>query len=478
MGNDELTRNALPPVHWQGRWMGPQELDARVGAAIAGLTEVGVRRGDAIALLGANSPDWLALAVAIARVGAVLVPLSPRLGAEESAGQIERAGVRLVLVDGDAPESSRAIARPMGEVFQGGVPTRAADGDLDPERPQTILFTSGTTGRAKGAVLSAASHLAHARASVEALGVGPGDRWLLCMPLFHAGGLNIIHRCMLAGAGLVLHADFDAEAVSRAIDTDGVTIVSFVETMLRRVIAARGGRPFPPSLRAIVVGGGPIGDDLIDACPAVLPSYGLTESGSMATLVRPDARGDARRCAGLPLADTRMRIVDDEGRERPAGEEGSIELAGPTVMRGYIGDPDATRAAIRDGWLRTGDIGWIDAVGSLHVSARREDLILSGGENIYPAEVEAAMRAHPAVAEVVVVGVEDPEWGQRPFALVVARGGGAAAEKLSVEELESFLLERIARFKIPPIVFVGEIPRLPNGKADRAAIRARYAGGK
>lgn len=483
MGNNRLSTGAPPSIHWRGRWMPPGEFAARTDAATAGLAALGVRPGDAIALLGANSPDWLALAVALARAGAVLVPMNPRLGAEEAAWALERAGVRLALVEDAAPDFLLPVARPMDEVFRLGADTDlsartdlsldAASEARDPERPQTILFTSGTTGRSKGAILTAGNHAAHARASVEALGVGAGDRWLLCMPLFHAGGLNILHRCMLSGAGIVLHAEFDAEEVNRAIDGDGVTIVSFVETMLRRVIAARGGRPFPPGLRAIVAGGGPVGTDLIDACPIVLPSYGLTESCSMVTLVRPDARGDARHSAGLPLPDARVRIVDVEGRELPIGEEGSIEVGGPTVMEGYAGDPDATRAAIHDGWLHTGDIGRIDERGALHVAARREDLILSGGENIYPAEIEAALRAHPGVAEVAVVGVEDPEWGQRPFALVVARGAAPSDETLA-----SFLRERIARFKIPRIAFAEELPRLPNGKPDLAAIRARYAGGR
>ncbi len=252
-----------------------------------------------------------------------------------------------------------------------------------------------------------------------------------------------------------------------------MTIVSLVETMLRRVIDARDRRPFPPSLRAIVAGGGPVGDDLIEAHPAVLASYGLTESCSMATLVSPDASRGERHSAGRPLPGVRIRIVDEASAELPAETEGSIEVRGPVVMKGYLRERTATRAAIHDGWLRTGDIGRLDAEGCLHVVARRDDLIVSGGENIYPAEIEAHLRKHAAVADLMVIGIDDPEWGQRPLAVVVLRG---TPPETGV--LERFLEERIARYKIPRIVFADEIPRLSNGKPDRAGIRARYAGGR
>ncbi len=468
-----MSKESASRIHWLDRWVTPQEVEQRIEAAIAGLGRMHVRERDAVGILGVNSLDWIALAWAVGRIGAVLVPLSPRLGPEEIAWQVERARVVRLFADSGHPAHAPAYAHSIDEAFDAGRPASSPRPSLDPRRPRTILFTSGTTGHPKAAVLTNGNHRAHARASARALGMRPGDRWLLCMPLFHVGGLNIVHRCFKTGTDIILHDAFAPDAVSRTIDEEGVTIVSFVETMLRRVIDARDGRPFPSSLRAIVAGGGPVGDDLIEAHPAVLASYGLTESCSMATLVSPGASRGERHSAGRPLPGVRIRIVDEEGAELPAETEGSIEVRGPVVMKEYLRERTATRATLHDGWLRTGDIGRLDAAGCLHVVARRDDLIVSGGENIYPAEIEAYLRTHTAVADLVVIGIDDPEWGQRPLAVVVARGTPPEAGVL-----ERFLEERIARYKIPRIVFTGEIPRLPNGKPDRAAVRARYAGGR
>ena len=207
-------------------------------------------------------------------------------------------------------------------------------------------------------------------------------------------------------------------------------------------------------VRAVVVGGGPVSPALLDACPQALASYGLTESCAMATLVRPGAPLAQRRTAGQALPGIDLRIAPD----------GVIELRGPTVMRGYLDDPAATEAAIRDGWLRTGDLGELDADGCLRVLSRRDDLIISGGENVYPAEIEHALREHPEVADAVVIGVADEKWGEVPLAVVELRGPGAP-------DLRAFLEPRLARYKLPRVEFVAEIPRLANGKPDRVAVR-------
>jgi O-succinylbenzoic acid--CoA ligase len=207
----------------------------------------------------------------------------------------------------------------------------------------------------------------------------------------------------------------------------------------------------PGRLRAAVVGGGPVSAALLDTCPQALASYGLTESCAMVTLVRPGGSREERRSAGRALPGIDLRIADD----------GVIEVRGPVVMRGYLDDP----AAIRDGWLRTGDLGELDRHGSLRVLARRDDLIISGGENVYPAEIEQALGEHPDVAEAIAIGVPDSQWGEVPLAVVVLRGAGEP-------DLRAFLAPRLARYKLPRIVFAPEIPRLANGKPDRVAVRA------
>lgn len=312
--------------------------------------------------------------------------------------------------------------------------------------PATILFTSGTTGAAKAARLALDNHLANARAACEVLGIDASSRFLSTLPLFHVGGLSIAFRCQLASATLLLHERFDAHAVAREL-CGGATHASLVASTLARVLEVCSA--FPPSVRAVLVGGGPVPAPLLErarrAGLPVLQTYGLTETASMATCERPgDADG---KSAGPPMPGLEVRI---------AGAE--IEVRGAQVMRGYLG------AAPVRGWFATSDLGELDARGRLVVHARRTDLIVSGGENVYPAEVEAALLAHPAVREAAVLPAPDERWGQVGVAYVA----GAAAES----ELRAFLAGRLAKFKIPArFVAVEGLPRNAAGKVDRARLR-------
>jgi O-succinylbenzoic acid--CoA ligase len=265
----------------------------------------------------------------------------------------------------------------------------------------------------------------------------------------------------------VVHRRFDAGAVNSAIDREGVTLISVVETMLRRILEDRKDRPFPVTLRAAVVGGGPVAADLLARCPQAIATYGLTETCSMVTLASLETPPRARSGAGRPLPGIEIEIIDEAGRSVTSGETGLIAVRGPVVMRGYLG-----AAPLREGdWFVTGDLGRFDGEGNLHVAGRREEMIVSGGENVYPAEIEEALLQHPGVSEAVVTGIPDQEWGEAPIALVVPREAG-----LSADDLIAFLQSRLARYKIPRIRFGGEIPRLANGKPDRAAIISRHRG--
>ena len=312
--------------------------------------------------------------------------------------------------------------------------------------PATILFTSGTTGAPKAARLALANHLANARAACEVLGLDASSRFLSTLPLFHVGGLAIAFRCQLASATLLLHERFDAQAVAREL-CGGATHASLVASTLARVLDLC--PAFPRSVRAVLVGGGPVPAPLLDrarrAGLPVLQTYGLTETASMATCERiGDADGAT---AGLPMPGLEVRV---------AGAE--IEVRGAQVMRGYLGGE-----AVRD-WFQTGDLGALDARGRLLVHARRTDLIISGGENVYPAEVEAALLAHPAVREAAVLPAPDERWGQVGVAYVV----GDAAES----DLRAFLQARLAKYKVPArFVVVPALPRNAAGKVDRARLR-------
>jgi O-succinylbenzoic acid--CoA ligase len=358
-----------------------------------------------IVAAGSNTPETVAMVREAMRTGAEIVLQNTRLTAAERAAEID----------------SIAAVPPAGEAA-------------------TILFTSGTTGAPKAVPLTRENHLANARAAIEVLGIDASSRYLCCLPLFHVGGLAITFRCELAGAELVLHERFDAQSVAREL-TSGATHVSLVASTLARVLDVCD--RFPQTVRAALVGGGPVPEPLLErARRAGLPaftSYGLTETASMVT------------CDGLPVPGMEVRVI--------AGE---IEVRGPSVMRGYLGQEPVR------GWFRTGDLGSLDERGRLTVHARRTDLIISGGENIYPAEVEAALLAHPRVREAAVLPAPDAQWGQIGVAYIVT--------DVPEGELRSFLRERLARYKLPArFVVLPELPRNAAGKVDRLTLAGRIS---
>ena len=439
-------------------------LDAQVGTAAGALRASGVRPGDRVAVLAANHPATVVLLFSLRRLGAALVPLNVRLAAPELRAQRDRVRPALLLADAERMDVLSG-ARPLeGWAPDGATPV--GDSAADPGADWALLFTSGTTGRPRAARLTVGAFDALARASAENLGPRPGDRWLCNLPLFHVGGLGTAVRCAHDGATLVLEPRFDATAMVRAVRDDGITHGSLVARTLEQCLEAGLG---PGKLRAVLVGGGPVPPALVDRARAagipVLLTYGLTEACSQVTTERPgDADGST---AGPPLPGLEVRVVDAGGRTLPAGQEGTVVVRGPTLMRGYLDDEAATAEMLRDGWLHTGDLGRMDPRGRLTVLARRTDLILSGGENVYPAEVEAVLAAHPGVAEVAVVGRPDARWGHVPVAVVVPRPAAA------LDDLRSWARARLAAFKVPAEVFPAPgLPRTAAGKVDRAAVQA------
>ncbi|HEY8491268.1 MAG TPA: o-succinylbenzoate--CoA ligase [Dehalococcoidia bacterium] len=464
------------------------ELDRRAWAAARrlALLRQDTRPGEPVALLARNSAAYVQAVHGIARAGRVLVPLNVRLAAPELAWQLRDAGARLLLHDAEhaglaaaaADQAPGTVPVPLAEVAVPPDGTAAEPpGRVDLSAAHSIIYTSGTTGRPKGAVLTYGNHLWSALGSCLNLGLHTGDRWLACLPLFHVGGLSILLRSVLYGIPAVVHGAFDPAAVNRAIDRDGVTIISVVSVMLQRMLEERGARPYPAWLRCVLAGGGPVPEDLLRACAErgvpVVQTYGLTEAASQVATLAPEDALRKLGSAGKPLLPTEVRVVDGEGRPLPPEAPGEILVRGPTVMAGYHGRPEETAAVLRDGWLHTGDVGYLDAEGYLYVLDRRSDLIISGGENVYPAEVEAALREHPDVADAGVFGVADPRWGQAVAAAVVRRPGAGVTE----EALRAFCRERLAPYKVPRHVhFVAALPRNAAGKLLRQALRRQYAG--
>jgi O-succinylbenzoic acid--CoA ligase len=462
------------------------ELDRQASALARALLARGATAGARVALLLRNSPELAALAHAAPRAGLVLVPLNIRLSAPELAWQLADSGARLLVYDSStaalaeaalqiASAGQSAVGRraphpaaiDIASLGQAAASTVALRGAIDLAETYTIIYTSGTTGRPKGAQLTYGNYWWSAVGSALNLGNHAGDRWLAVLPLFHVGGLSILVRAVIYGIAAVVHSSFDPAAANRAIDEDGVTIVSVVSTMLQRMLDERGDRPYPATLRCVLLGGGPAPRPLLEACAArgvpVVQTYGLTETASQVATLAPTDALRKLGSAGQPLLPTELRIArpDDAG-------VGEILVRGPTVMGGYINRPEETALALGDGWLHTGDLGYLDGEGYLYVVSRRHDLIISGGENIYPAEVEAVLLAHPAVEETAVVGLPDARWGQAAAAAVKLREGMHA----SAAELIEFCRERLAGYKVPKLVrFVAALPRNATGKLLRDQLK-------
>jgi len=350
------------------------------------------------------------------------------LGALESGAELVLQNVRLTQAECAAQARAIAGTPPAGEAA-------------------LVLFTSGTTGAPKAARLALDNLEASARAANEVLEVEARSRFLCVLPLFHVGGLGILFRCQLAGATVLLHDRFDAAAVAREL-REGATHASLVATTLARVLEQ--GSAFPPAI--VAVGGGPVPAPLLErarrAGLRVVQTWGMTETCSMATCERPgDADGTT---AGPPLPGFEVRV-----------DAGEIAVRGAAVMRGYLG-----HEPLRGGFFRTGDLGELDARGRLAVHARRTDLIVSGGENVYPGEVEAALQAHPGVREAAVLPAPDERWGQVAIAYVVTTAKD--------QELRDFLRARIAPYKVPArFVHLTALPRNAGGKVDRVMLASR-----
>ncbi|MBW2272574.1 MAG: o-succinylbenzoate--CoA ligase [Deltaproteobacteria bacterium] len=421
-------------------------------------------RGDVVALHLGSGLAQLELLHAMPLVGAVLLPLNLRLTAPELVHPLRDSGARLLIHDASEVALRSCEALPQFEALElpdGRAPSELArelpalpfspdaqQAPLDLTAPLALLYTSGTTGLAKGALLSHRNFLSSAAASAALLGNGADDRWLLCMPLFHVGGLSILLRSVLAGSTAVIHERFDAEAVAHAIDEEQISIVSLVPAMLERLLVARGERAAPPQLRCILLGGAAASPGLLERARElgypVAPTYGLTEACSQVA-TRPPGRAAADSTGLHPLPGLGVRIVDEKGAAQPPDAVGEICVRGPMVMSGYWKRPDASASALREGWLHTGDMGELDAGGRLRVLDRRDDLIVSGGENVYPAEVEAALLDHDAIVEAAVAGVADADFGARPVAWLVLHEGA----ELDAEALREHCRARLAAYKVP-----------------------------
>lgn len=469
--NEHQERLALIPLAGlQHSW---GEL-ARDASALSGqLSAAGLGPGGRAIWLGASGAQGARLLFALARLDAVFVPLNTRLTADELRAQARIAAGTLILCD----ETCAAQAEALGDewpVFRldnlPATPPRdlPAVRRVNPAAVQSIVFTSGTTGTPKGAQITWFNQFASAQASAQRLGASEDDRWLLTLPLYHIGGMAIPFRAALSGAAVVefdLSKGFDAARLMVALTEHAITHVSLVPTMLHRLLEA--GLTGTPHLRCILLGGAAASPELLARTFAaglpVAPTYGLTEACSQVATLPPGAAPRKPGSVGRPLPGLTVTIVRDDRVSAAPGEIGEIIVRGPTVFAGYLNAPDDR--TLQNGALHTGDLGYLDAEGNLFVVQRRTDLIVTGGENVYPAEVEAVLRQHPAVAEACVVGLPDAEWGQRVAAAVVPRA------ETDVAALETWCRARLAGYKCPrQIRIVNNLPLTASGKVIRRAV--------
>jgi O-succinylbenzoic acid--CoA ligase len=339
--------------------------------------------------------------------------------------------------------------------------------ETDLNKTATIMYTSGTTGSPKGVEQTFGNHYFSAVSSALNLGISEHDKWLIALPLFHISGLSALFKSVIYGMPVILHRRFDQNEVMESINKHRVTMISVVQTMLTQLV--RSVNNCPESLRCVLLGGGPAPLSLLEESKQkqfpVYQSYGMTETSSQIVTLPPEYSLLKLGSAGKPLFSCEIKIMKD-GKACGPNEHGEIAVKGPNVMKGYFQNQMATDESFWNGWFLTGDMGYLDDEGFLYVLDRRSDLIISGGENIYPAEIEAVLLAHPSVMEAGVTGAPDEKWGKVPLAFVVS------SSRIGEKELLAYCRGKLAKYKIPKhIHFVNQLPRNASKKLQRNKLK-------
>jgi acyl-CoA synthetase (AMP-forming)/AMP-acid ligase II len=506
--------NAICPdrecIIFEGKRWSYAEVYERVNRLANGLNELGIKKGDRVGILNVNSNQHLEAYYAGARLGAIFVPLNFRAKEDELNYMISNSEIKLLLVGDryidlvnsilpqlpmaikcisiDQPRNGMAFYE---DIISSSPPDEFIQ-DIDDEDITILMYTAGTTGRPKGVPLRHSAFVSYVLENVEPASPEIEEKNLLTVPLYHVAGIQAMLASIYGGRTIVMMRQFEVKEWMEAVQRERATRAMLVPTMLKRVIDDPDFSKYDlSSLRVITYGAAPMPFEVINKAIKLMPwvrfinAFGQTETASTITILGPEdhiiegteeeKEKKLKRLAssiGKPLPDVEIKIVDEEGRTLKPYEVGEILARGPRIMKGYWQDEEKTAKALTpDGWLRTGDMGYMDEEGYIYLSGRGDDMIIRGGENISPEEVENCLFTHPKIEDVAVIGVPDPEWGQEPRAIVVLKEG----EKATPEEIMEYCRSRLASFKRPrSVIFVDSLPRSPMGKVLKRVLREQY----
>jgi long-chain acyl-CoA synthetase len=469
-----------------------RELAARCRRLAAALDAMGLDRGDRVAILAENGVPYVEVYMGVPAAGYVVVPLNWRHAEPELLYAIEDSKSRVLITDRDPGALADAVEHVVRipdayEALVGQGPERTLGDGVSEDDLAGLFYTGGTTGASKGVMLTHRALLANALHWNTAVPIAPDDIALVMAPMFHAAGSMWIAGNVWLGCRQVPVPVFDPKTVLDVIERERCSITIGVPTMLAAIAEEQLTNPRDvSSLRVIAHGGSPIATETVRRVHAAVPGaelvhiYGATEMGPLATvLLREETHVDgarARSC-GQPVPGVDLRVLDPDWKELPVGETGEIAVRGPNLMQGYWNKPEQTAEVLRDGWYRSGDLGYQDDQGFVFLVDRAKDMIVSGGENVYGTEVEEALYKHPAVLEAAVFGVPDEKWGEAVHAVVVLRPD---ADAVGADELIAFCREQLAGYKVPKgIDFRGEaLPKSGPGKILKRELRAPHWEGR
>jgi len=501
-GAQARARGGDVAVLFEGRATTYAQLDAHSDHVARALIEAGATAGARVGVLSKNHDRWYELFFGAAKARACLTPVNCRLAAGEIAFILEDAAPALLFVGEDffdlALKAVEGLAAPLRlvalsgahpafedfEVWRGSAPGGAALDRPQPDDDVLQLYTSGTTGRPKGVVLTNRNYrrFLEMGSEVDGFAYDAGESVMIIMPLFHVAGTNVSFAGLAQGCRIVLVKDFSPTLALELMTGEGISHTFLAPAMILMMLHAPTiGEARFERLRTIAYGASPISQDVLIRAKAAfgcgfVQFYGMTESTGAGSYLSPGAHGrlELLKSCGHSWPDVEMAIFGPDGAPAPHGEIGEIVIRGDIVMKGYWNREQATTETLAGGWLRTGDAGYRDAEGFFYIHDRIKDMVVTGGENVYPAEVENAIFGCPGVADVAVIGVPDAKWGEAVKAVVVATG-----EPPTAEDVIAWARERIAHYKAPKSVdFVEALPRNPSGKVLRRQLREPYWAGR